>query len=390
MARKRGGLAGIYDRNKKLIKTVAPIAAGFIPGVGPALGAAIGAAIGGDREGKGYFKGFDAIGAAKGGLSGYGGAKLGQAAKGKLGQMFTGGVSPIDKLTGAPKLGVMTETTGPSSYGAIGSYKPPMPTDALLSTPVTRLTGAPKNVDMVQRPEWYGRDGSRHARSKLGMYDQSPEDLRGQVDYGEVRKPANERGVRQPSLPKGAGAFKGSTNGNDAALGPMNNPPSVGLTSSSAEYGGYTPKQLQAIKRLESLNGPVMPGPSASASMYGKVPTPTLPSGAGRFTGNITSPTERFRLSDLGSLFGKEGLIEQNKTILSGIGKGVMAERAGARDDEQARLTMAENARMFDEAQKLRVRQQGNLDQEAMMTKQQFDELNANRAKLRAILTGGM
>tara|TARA_R110000868_G_scaffold247754_2_gene504113 strand:+ start:764 stop:1342 length:579 start_codon:yes stop_codon:yes gene_type:complete len=75
------------------------------------------------------------------------------------------------------------------------------------------------------------------------------------------------------------------------------------------------------------------------------------------------------------------------------IGKvagGIQAERKDARADEQARLAREETARMFDEQQKLRVRQQANLDQDAMMTKQQFDELNANRAKLRAILTGGM
>jgi hypothetical protein len=108
-ARKRGGLAGVYDRNKKLIKTVAPIAAGFIPGIGPALGAALGAAMGGDTEGKGYFSGFNAGGAVKGGLSGYGGAKLGQAAKGGLAKMFT--ASPVNRLTGAPKLGALTQTT---------------------------------------------------------------------------------------------------------------------------------------------------------------------------------------------------------------------------------------------------------------------------------------
>ena len=146
MARKRGGVAGFYDRNKGAIKTIAPIAAGFIPGVGPAIGAALGAALGGDREGKGYFSGFDVGGAVKGGLSGYGGAKLGQAAKGGLAKMFTGGASPLDKLTGAPKLGALTQTTGqtgavqtlagapsvgltagaPSSYGAMGSFQPTM------------------------------------------------------------------------------------------------------------------------------------------------------------------------------------------------------------------------------------------------------------------------
>lgn len=128
MARKRGGVAGIYDRNKGLIKAVAPIAAGFIPGVGPLVGplvgAALGAALGGDREGKGYFGGFDVGGAVKGGLSGYGGAKLGQAAKGGLANMFTGGVSPVDKLAGAPKVGLTAG--GPSSYGSMGSFQPTM------------------------------------------------------------------------------------------------------------------------------------------------------------------------------------------------------------------------------------------------------------------------
>ena len=162
MARKRGGLAGVYDRNKKYIKTLAPIAAGFIPGVGPLVGAALGAAMGGDTEGKGYFKGFDAGGAVKGGISGYGGAKLGQAAKGGLGKLFTGGMSPVDKLTGAPKLGVLTQTTGqtgavqglagapsvgltagaPSSYGAIGSFQPTMAGGAAAgAAPTAAYTG---------------------------------------------------------------------------------------------------------------------------------------------------------------------------------------------------------------------------------------------------------
>jgi hypothetical protein len=146
MARKRGGVAGIYDRNKGLIKAVAPIAAGFIPGIGPAVGAALGAAMGADKEGKGYFKGFDAGGAVMGGLSGYGGAKLGQSARSGLGKLFTGGVSPVDRLTGAPSMGALTQTTGqtgavqtlagapqvgltaggPSSYGAMGSFQPTM------------------------------------------------------------------------------------------------------------------------------------------------------------------------------------------------------------------------------------------------------------------------
>jgi hypothetical protein len=254
MARKRGGLAGIYDRNKKLIKTIAPIAAGFIPVVGPAIGAGIGAAIGGDREGKGYFKGFNTGGALMGGVSGYGGAKLGQAAKGKLGQMFTGG-------------------------------------------------GAPG---------------------------------------GAALKLPSATNVMPNGLP---------------GMGP--NVPDV--TGIGSKYVTAMPAGM----------------PPMSTDLMGTA-TSRIPA----------DPSSRF--SSLGKLFGKEGMIEQNKTVLSGLGKGVMGVREGARADEQARLQMAETARMFDEQQKLRVRQQANADQTAMMDKQQFDELNANRARLRALLTGGM
>lgn len=80
MAKKRGGLAGIWDRNKKIIKPVATGLAGLIGT--PALGAAVGAAMGGlDRPGKSGI-GLDVGGALKGGVSGYGMGKVGQALPG--------------------------------------------------------------------------------------------------------------------------------------------------------------------------------------------------------------------------------------------------------------------------------------------------------------------
>lgn len=105
MARKRGGLAGFYDRNKGWLKYVAPAAVGAIPGLGPMAAAAVGAAMGGDREGKSYFKGFDVGGAVKGGLSGYG--------MGKLGQGVSSSMFPrVPKVSGGvPKI-VNTESFG--------------------------------------------------------------------------------------------------------------------------------------------------------------------------------------------------------------------------------------------------------------------------------------
>ena len=224
MARKRGGIAGFYDRNKKAIKTIAPIAAGFIPGVGPLVGAALGAALGGDTEGKGYFKGFNTGGAIKGGVSGYAGAKLGQAAKGGLGNMFTGG--------GIPKL------------------------------------------------------------------------------------------------------------------------------------------------------------PSATSVMPGGLP-PDVIYGGGKMAGGMPSSYKVGQAIGTAASKGA-GFLKENEDILGKVAGGLQATRNADLADEQVRLRIAEEARQFDEAQKLRVRQQGNYDQTAMMDKQQFDELNANRARLRALLTGGM
>ena len=300
MARKRGGLAGLYDRNKGVIKTLAPIAAGFIPGVGPALGAAIGAAIGGDREGKGYFKGFNAMGAAKGGLSGYGGAKLGQAAKGKLSGMFTG-QSPLDKLTGAPKMGLMTQTTGPSSYGAMGSYQPTLAGAASMSPTAAAASAAYPGVGF----------------SGIG---------------GPV---------------EGVGSFAG---GDIPDLPPMKIAP-----------------------RLTSSTG-------------ASIPSPTLPVGAGQFTGGNV-PTNRF---SLGGLFGKEGMIEQNKTLLSGIGKGVMGTRSAALEAQtaeenrlQREAELAQRKYEFDKTYGIDAAQEAD-------RKRREDQLQAQRAAFRAMFTGGV
>lgn len=79
MARKRGGLAGVWDRNKKIIKPIATLAAGALTGgVG---GAVVGGLMNGlDREGKGGI-GFDVGKGAMGAASGYGMGKIGGALK---------------------------------------------------------------------------------------------------------------------------------------------------------------------------------------------------------------------------------------------------------------------------------------------------------------------
>jgi len=82
MARKRGGLAGFYDRNKGVLQKIAPIAAGALGG--PLAGAAVGAAMRGlDRPGKSGI-GFDIGEGLQGGASGYMAGQTGAALKGGI------------------------------------------------------------------------------------------------------------------------------------------------------------------------------------------------------------------------------------------------------------------------------------------------------------------
>jgi hypothetical protein len=115
MARKRGGLAGFYDRNKGFLKKAVPVGLSFIPGVGIPLAAAAGAAMGADTEGKGYFSGFNVGGAIKGGLEGYG---LGKGA-----QSIAGGVKGLlaPKAAGVGMGGATGAASQAGGYGGVGS-----------------------------------------------------------------------------------------------------------------------------------------------------------------------------------------------------------------------------------------------------------------------------
>ena len=184
------------------------------------------------------------------------------------------------------------------------------------------------------------------------------------------------------------GAAKGGLSGYAAgklgnSLGKMGSIPKIGgLQSAGSKLGGM-------------FTGGGVPGMSA-----GKLPSATsvMPGGlsddvimrGGNMAANVSGGGMPGSYK-VGKAIGSGArFLKDNEDTIGKIAGGVQAIRKDALADEQARLNREENARTFDEQQKLRVRQQGNLDQEAMMTKQQFDELNANRARLRALLTGGM
>ena len=129
MARKRGGLAGLYDRNKGLIRTASTIGASLLGG--PAAGAAVGAAFRGfDRPGQSGI-GFDVGQGLRGAAEGYTTGKLTQAGQAGLSKLFApkaampelgsslGGALPADlPMSGAPSMGMTPSAAGTMNVGA--------------------------------------------------------------------------------------------------------------------------------------------------------------------------------------------------------------------------------------------------------------------------------
>lgn len=101
MARKRGGLAGIWDRNKQIIKPLATGVAGALTG---GAGAAVlgGLMSGLDREGKKGI-GFDIGQGVKGAVQGYGTGAAGAGVKGLLTGGLKGNMTAMEGMRGAMK-----------------------------------------------------------------------------------------------------------------------------------------------------------------------------------------------------------------------------------------------------------------------------------------------
>ena len=114
--RKRGGVAGVWDRNKKIIKPVVNATAGAF--FGPWGGAASGALMEGlDQEGKAGIN-FDGKDALKGGLTGYWQGGLGESVKERVGQKL------LPKLFGAESAGSGAAAAAPEKIGQLASASP--------------------------------------------------------------------------------------------------------------------------------------------------------------------------------------------------------------------------------------------------------------------------
>lgn len=130
MAKKRGGIAGFYDRNKGIIQKAVPAALSFIPGAGIPLAAGAGALMRGlDRPGKAGI-GFDPFAALKGGVEG---AVVGAGTQGARALLTGGGpmAGTVPKIGGRAAsavtqnpLGNFPMGIGPELGGTTGGATP--------------------------------------------------------------------------------------------------------------------------------------------------------------------------------------------------------------------------------------------------------------------------
>lgn len=134
----RGGVAGIWDRNKQIIKPVVQFTAGYFGGPGAAAGA--GALMeGADRPGK-RGVGFDVGAGVRGGIQGYGMGQLASAVPGSAGA----------KAAAAAPAAATTATPAPAAADVASAAEP-------YSSARNLLAGTGDQTDLVSRAMQTGR-----------------------------------------------------------------------------------------------------------------------------------------------------------------------------------------------------------------------------------------
>ncbi len=179
MAKKRGGLAGLYDRNKGKFRTVGTLVG---TGLGALVGGPAGAKIGGtlagaafrgfDREGKGGI-GFDVSQGLQGAAEGYGTAALATSAYGGAKNLLSPSGSNPSVL--AKQIGMTpSATTGPAPVTNVASGV----ADAARNVPSLMGTGGPvTSTDYIGRSvNQFLAQGGSTAPSASGAFGRAAAD----------------------------------------------------------------------------------------------------------------------------------------------------------------------------------------------------------------------
>jgi len=242
MARKRGGIAGFYDRNKGKIRTLASMGAGAIGG--PLAGAAVGAAFRGlDREGKSGI-GFDPFAALPGAVEGYMAGQTGEAVKGGVKRLL------------APKL---AERAGAKGLAA--------GTKALEGFQVPDLTNYNEmpNVGLRQRGIFEGLtgEGGTPVTSRLTTAGVPKLSSARPAARAAAQAVPSSSAVQMPSMPTGmTNQFPGMGEIGGASYGgaPSFGQPSFQMGLPSSGVGGMPAGQPGPLGRFPMGIGPEIPG----------------------------------------------------------------------------------------------------------------------------------
>lgn len=246
--RKRGGLAGIYDRNKKIIK---PVVSGALGLINPALGAAAGAAMGGlDREGK-RGVGLDLGGAVRGGIAGYGAGAAASALKGGVqGAMGATGLDRISAFGSGAKAGGQEYLNKPLLGRGAQEAAPLAGGSSTAATPLSTMTGTPAaDLSSMGRNAAFETGAGAAAPAGSGMqFGATPApDFRSRIaDIGQ----AVERGGQQTQRGRGRGLMQGLSrvgqfvDKNATATG-------MGLQALSSILGSQSERRLREREQAE-------------------------------------------------------------------------------------------------------------------------------------------
>lgn len=163
MARKRGGVAGLWDRKKDWIRAIVPAALGAIPGVGVPLAVGAGAAMRGlDRPGKRGI-GLDIGEGVRGGLEGYGLGRVGKGAREGITKMLAPKAAPmVPGLSNAEVASRLNPMLNPSSAASTAAA-PSMAAQAASAAPAAagpgRFTRAMDFATKYEKPIELGLKG---------------------------------------------------------------------------------------------------------------------------------------------------------------------------------------------------------------------------------------
>lgn len=202
-AKKRGGYAGVYDRNKKLV-------AGIGTGIGYLVGGPMGAAAvrggiqGLDRPGKAGI-GFDIKRGVKGALEGYGAGQVAALGQAGIGKLMARGAGSIPAL---PANAPMIDTPMPNIGGAGASGLKPMPQMG------RGITDIGQRIAGQITPPGVGTDvaaqGGRSLLGRVGSYISKKPEVLGQAftAYSRDRREGEKNKIAREQLAQAESQFQ--------------------------------------------------------------------------------------------------------------------------------------------------------------------------------------